>query len=366
MRSRPLRFTIGALLGLVMLLAGCASNQTPSSTSAGTASQASAGPVTITDGVGREIELAAPVTRAVVANRYNSELIRAIGEIDKVVAVDTNTAQDRVYWSQFDPDQVIGKGQSDLNYEQIIKLDPEVLITPKNGSYETDIEKLTPAGIKVIVVSGWDTANMVQQIDILGKVFGNPEGAAELTSFFTKNMDAVAERVSSISPKKTIYWEYGDDFTTAIPGTGNDGWHQMMTSAGGSNIFGDPTITAKTMDPEKILQANPDLIIKVTSGKALKNTGVYTPPTTEEFAEIAHEMVARPGWADLKAVKNGNFYITTGFAAGGIGKMIGVVYTASWLYPEQMAGIDPDAIFDEWLAMQGMPANHGHAYHYQP
>lgn len=48
------------------------------------------------DDVGREIILEKPLTRVVVATDI-FELIRAIGAIDSVIAVDTNTAQDRVY-----------------------------------------------------------------------------------------------------------------------------------------------------------------------------------------------------------------------------------------------------------------------------
>ena len=52
------------------------------------------------DDVGREIVLEKPLTKAVVASRYNNELIRAIGSIKNVISVDDNTAQDRVYWKR--------------------------------------------------------------------------------------------------------------------------------------------------------------------------------------------------------------------------------------------------------------------------
>ena len=55
------------------------------------------------DDVGREIVLEKPLTKVVVASRYNNELIRAIGSIKNVISVDDNTAQDRVYWKDFDP-----------------------------------------------------------------------------------------------------------------------------------------------------------------------------------------------------------------------------------------------------------------------
>lgn len=338
------------------------SSSGPSAGSTGESShQASNGP-TVVDDVGRTVTFEAPVTKAVVANRYNSELIRAMGSIDKVNAVDKNTAQDRVYWKRFDPDQVIGSGQSDLNYEQIIKLAPQVLITPKNGSYEKDAEQLGKAGIKVVVVTGWDNPQLTKQMDILGTVFDNTQGAEKVKDFYTSTMGAVKQRVGDVSPKKSVYWEYGDPYTTCIPGTSNDGWHQMLVAAGAINIFGDPKLAGQSIDPEKVLTANPDLIVKTTSGKALKNTGVYTPPSPQEMTEIVAEMTARPGWADLKAVKDRNLYVATGFAEGGLGKAIGTTYVAKWLYPNQMKDIDPDQVFARWMQMQGEPPISGHTY----
>lgn len=74
------------------------------------------------------------------------------------------------------------------------------------------------------------------------------------------------------------------------------------------------------------------------------------------------EMLARPGWADLTAVRQKQLYCTTGFCAGGLGKLIGALYTAKWLYPELTAQIDPDAVFAEWMRMQGMDPVEGHIF----
>lgn len=318
--------------------------------------------ITVVDDAGRTVELDGPVQSAVVANRYNSELIRAMGDIDKVISVDTNTAQDRAYWPQFDPDNVIGKGQSELNVEKIIELDPEVLILPRNGKVDEYAAALEPVGIQVLTVTGWDNGDFSSQLEILGTAFGNEEGAQKVTEFFESTRDEIADRVGGVEPKKTVYWEYGDPFTTAIPGTSNDGWHQMIVAAGGVNMFGDPNLQGDTVDPEKILDEDPDLILKTTSGGALKNTGVYTPPADGEFATVGQEMVARPGWSDLQAVRDGNVHMITGFAGGGLGKIIGSVYLAKWLYPEQMADIYPDDVFAQWLDLQGVEFVEGHTF----
>ena len=55
----------------------------------------------LTDAEGREVELPNPVTRAVVTNAYNTELIKAIGAIDRVVGVSNAIYADRELYSMF-------------------------------------------------------------------------------------------------------------------------------------------------------------------------------------------------------------------------------------------------------------------------
>ena len=69
-------------------------------------------------------------------------------------------------------------------------------------------------------------------------------------------------------------------------------------------------------------------------------------------------MLKRPGWKDLKAVKEGNFYLNTAFMSGGLGKMIGAAYMAKWLYPDLMTDLDPDAIFTQWMKYQDLNQTH--------
>ena len=58
-------------------------------TAAETTAEAKEGETTtFVDDLGREVELELPVTRACVANRYNNELIRAVGAGDAVVGVE--------------------------------------------------------------------------------------------------------------------------------------------------------------------------------------------------------------------------------------------------------------------------------------
>ena len=93
-------------------------------------------------------------------------------------------------------------------------------------------------------------------------------------------------QLKQVTDRKKVYWEYGNDYSTCIPGTSNDGWHNMILMAGGINIFGDASLAGKDIDPEQILTEDPDLIVKIYAGKnVIGNSGVFTAPPQEEFAE---------------------------------------------------------------------------------
>lgn len=313
------------------------------------------------DDLGREVELTLPVTRACVANRYNNELIRAVGAGDCVVGVDQYTSQDAVYWPRFGEEETFGKDEYD--YEKIVEMDPQVVVMAKNGPVEDAEAALEPFGIKVVTITGWDNSDVPKQIRLCGQLFGKEEEAEELISFYQEPVDYINQQLEQVEERKTVYWEYGDDYSTCIPGTSNDGWHNMILMGGGENIFGDESLAGKDIDPEAILEADPDLIVKIFAGNVIGNSGIYTAPPQEEFQEKADSLLERPGWSNLTAVKEGNFYLNTAFSTGGLGKMIGAAYIAKWLYPDLMTELDPDAIFVQWMAYQGFEPD-AQAYYY--
>ncbi|MGO1653149.1 ABC transporter substrate-binding protein [Senegalia sp. (in: firmicutes)] len=318
--------------------------------------------IILTDNVGREVTLPYPVETAVVANRYNSELIRASGAIDKVIAVDLNTAQDREYWAQFDPENVIGKGQTELNYEKIIELNPQVLILPSNGTYEEAEEKLDSFGIKVFVISGYDTSDFKNQVENIGKMFGTEDKAEEFYDYFNDKLEYIKENVPNDS-KKTLYLETTSALNTTFPG---DYFYDMADFAGAKNIFSTDyeNLNKGEIDPEEVIKRNPEVIVKlITPGEALKGTGLYEPPTKEEFLNSYDEISGRVGWDDVTAVNNDEVYFMTQFSHGGASKLVGSMYIAKWMYPDLLTELDPDEVFRAWMEdYQGFKNIDGHFY----
>ena len=210
----------------------------------------------ITDGIGRNIEITVPLTRVVVANTYNTELINAIGAIDTVVGVDYAIYQDEEgYKGRFKMENIIGKSQRELNYERIIELAPQALILTGNGSWQEAEEKLSPFGIKVIVLDAYYTDRFFDNCKLLGALFGKKREAEELSSYFKEKLDYIKTNLSN-TELKSVYFEYRREGNTTVPG---DYFYNMVKYAGGKNIFEDAVNVS--VDSESVIERNPQCIV---------------------------------------------------------------------------------------------------------
>ena len=304
-----------------------------------------AGPITVIDGQGREVVLPnGYATRAAVANRYNLELIRACGLIDCVVGVDDSIIENHVYWPEFTEADSYGSG-SELNFEAIAALEPDVFIT----IYADDatVDTLAKFDIPVVVVVGYNV-DMNASIDIIDQVFGQPEKSQAIRDFFNELSGEIAARTENIpeGERKVAVWESIKEYAVA---NGKNDWGKMIERAGGINGFGDTYLgDASNVDAEAYIAVNPDFIFKMVAGTGLDLSG-YTAPSAEDYTAATESYLARAGIGEVKAIQDGNLYFVTSFQCGGMGKLMGTAYLAKFMYPEQFADFDPDAAFTRWL-----------------
>jgi iron complex transport system substrate-binding protein len=76
---------------------------------------------------------------------------------------------------------------------------------------------------------------------------------------------------------------------------------ELVTMAGGIDLFGTPGKHSPWMEWDKLCHANPDVIILMPCGYGLERTRADLPL-----------LQARPGWGDLRAVRTGNVFVTDG------------------------------------------------------
>ncbi|MEU6830613.1 ABC transporter substrate-binding protein [Nocardia beijingensis] len=355
------RRSFGRLAALSTVAAG-ATALAACGTGTEAASSAAAGPATkIVDETGRTIELNLPVQRVLSGlggNQYILELVRAVGGQDRIVgatASQITTEGWSGYWDSFrgiSADKLIAGTTGGFNYDRILALNPDVLLTGSNSPWQEAEAKLAPFGIKVIVFTAWEPRFSTVNTELLGKLFGTQDQAkkyresipAAIEQVLRERLDGLAEQ-----QKKRVYFEGAVDFVAGVPG----GWDWVIRYAGGRNIYADIKINGGlgwneiTVEPADIVARDPDFIIK--NGVQGLPQGFYQPWSRDRFVSTARSILARPGFAELKAIRSDNLWITNNYLISSASKWVGALYLASWLYPERFAGVDKQAYFRSWV-----------------
>lgn len=240
--------------------------------------------VTVTDMTGREITLDAPATRVVALTASDCEILYALGAGDTLVG--------RGEYCDYPEDvQAVPSVQSgyETNVEQIIALEPQVVLMATMAQTKEQVEALEAAGVRVVVSDAQDIAGVYAAIELIGAVTGKNEEAAALIAGMKDSFAAIAARAKG-DGGETVYFEvspleYG--LWTAGRGTFMDELAQMI---GLKNAFEDVDGWAAVSE-EQVLERDPDYIVTISMyyGEG---------PTPVE------EIMGREGWQELKAVKN--------------------------------------------------------------
>lgn len=125
---------------------------------------------------------------------------------------------------------------------------------------------------------------------------GVPERGHALTERLTQRMQAIAERARTLPRPTVATIEWIDPIMAA----GN--WMpELVELAGGHNLFGQAGVHSPWLTWEELAAADPDVIVVLPCGYGI-------PKALEEMPALAQ----RPGWKDLRAVREGKVYITDG------------------------------------------------------
>lgn len=318
-------------------------------------------PITITDAANRNVTIYKPVNTIVSLPSWSYEPIFILDGLDKVSGV-TNTAQETYVWiPEMTTKPTVGK-YNEIDYEKIIELRPDMVITGNPKKVNVSEEKLNPAGIPFVVLPFNNPKDFEKELKALASILGRDERAEEFLSWRQGYLDQLLERVNAIKPeeRQKVYGESnGHAFWAA---TNASGFHKAIAMAGGDNIaanlVGQPYYV--DVEPEWVLKENPDVVvIAATMADQVPGPDLnYDAPTnaTEGLVKYLEEVRNRTGLKGTNAVKDGRVYLLYGYCTEAVTRsFIGAYYMAKWFYPEQFKDIDPDAIhreyFEKWLGV---------------
>lgn len=357
------------ILIVSMLIAACGG---PSETKKDAAPNGK--PIEITDVTGRTVTLKKPAERIVLqwsgAGGPFFTISALMGkDTPKVIAgMDTSLQQYRAdMWKHFTTEmpelakipEVGTVGDKNFNVEQIVALHPDVIFIPVDlkNQYESDAKpKLDEAGVQTIYID-YHAENLEKHqksIEAIGKALGKEERAAEISKFYTDHVTKVLDRVKTINkPKPTVYLEVGmkgpEEFGNSF--SGNYSWGALATLCGADVITKDIVKRSTPINPEFVLEKNPDIIMIM---------GSYWPknPTSMRLGFEANEAQSqellkaftteRQGWSDLKAVKNKDVYSIYHGLPREVYDAAVFEYLAKTFYPEEFKDVDPEATLKEF------------------
>ena len=352
------------LLGAAAALAGVAALAP-----ARAATPAQAAPrVSIVDDLQRSVPLVLPLQRVVIFNRYTTEFVRALGALDAVVGTDIDVARHGRYWPTVTREMFAGSGGMSPNYEAIVAMRPDAVLMPRNSDWARAATLLAPMGIAVVVVTAWDYLKHEFNVELLGRLFAQPQRAEDLNRWFRGWRTRLDERIAPIAMADRPRVSFGvvGEWRRVRPGSG---WPGVWVAAGGRNLFGDVrlgdaaggssprgSVNNFVVDPEEVLERRPDAIVKLQPGQ-------YEPHPREFAREVLEQMARRPALASLPAVRAQRLYHLSYYLAGGCSKITGALQLAQWLHPQRLRGLVPMQAMDEWLERwQGVPRQRGYAW----
>jgi iron complex transport system substrate-binding protein len=257
------------------------------SSSAETTESQSAQAITLIDMKDREFQLDKTADKIVALTAADCEIIYALGAGDTLIG--------RGEYCNY-PEEVLDvpsvSSGSETNIEQVIALEPEVIIMGTMDQTTEQIEDFENAGIPVIVTDAQSIEDTYTAIELIGAVTGHQKQAADLAAKMQSDFAEIARlaQEKKAEDSKSIYFEVSPlEFGLWAAGS-NTFMDEITAMLGLENTFADVKMWGE-VSQEQVIERNPDYIVTIT---------MY-------FGEgplPVDEIMSRPGWSEISAVKN--------------------------------------------------------------
>ncbi|HZO80745.1 MAG TPA: cobalamin-binding protein [Candidatus Binataceae bacterium] len=185
------------------------------------------------------------------------------------------------------------------------ELAPDVIVTQSQCEVcavsERDVEEAVAGWLgerpRIVSLKPYRLSDIFADIERAARALGQPARGAAVVGELSARMDAVAARTRRIRERPRVACiEWLDPLMAA----GN--WMpELVEMAGGENLFGAPGEHSGGLDYDALVASDPDLIVAAPCGFTMRRT-------LEELPALA----ARPGWAAMRAVREGRVFAAEG------------------------------------------------------
>lgn len=298
-----LRALISAALLLPLAACGTGGGDGGDAKAPGGATAKAAGfPYTV-DNCGVRTTFKAPPERVVTMNQHTTEIMLALGLKDRLAG--TAYLDDKVlpqYEKDYKSVKVLAKEYP--SYETLLGANPDFVY----GGYASAFDKgegreraaLEKSGIKtrlnIEYCAGGRTGvqQLAQEIREVGATFGVRDRAEALVKKAEATIDATKDKLRGTAPASVFVYDSGDSsvHTAGGKGIGNE----IVSLAGGRNVFADTAKTFTDVSWEQIVERKPEAIVIYDYGG--------TPVEAKK-----KRLLEDPALQDVPAVRNKRFAV---------------------------------------------------------
>lgn len=310
--------------------------------------------IVILDAQKRNVTLTVPIKRAVAVNTGALEIIRAIGVdvSDVFVGVSSYAITNSQYWPELKDSTSITYGSPD--YEQIAKLDPDVVILYKAPKKDEAFDKYQAIGVPVICMDCFNQAEMDGSIKIFGELFNQKDEASALIEWYHKYVDLVLERTGKLSQSdrpKTLFYNYPEsNYPLLKAANRNSGEQTMIVKAGGVNIAENLNSSSGVAeaDWEWLLSEDPEIIISNVVAAEDKSGYCANESAYEYMKKVLGILQNDTTINSTSAGKNGRIFIICTDVNRGPMQAAGMVLMAKLIHPDLFKDLDYQSILKEY------------------
>lgn len=275
-------------MAIVLLLGACAQDRAPR-TNEERSLQATF-PVTLNDDDGVKVTVEARPRRIVTFAPSMTEIVFALGLGERVVGVSGEYDDYPSEAAQIERIGGAGDFGVDPNVEKVVELEPDLFLTIAGGDLWK--EELRDLGVPVFTLNATDFADLLGDIQVIGRLTGAADQAAALVADMRKRSEAVAASAGG-DAQVACFFEVGfDPLLTVGP---NTFVFDILERAGCEPVSAEANTDYPEWSVEQLV-ADPPQVYLVTD-----DTGV----TPEDIA-------GRPGFAAIRAVAEGRVEVVDG------------------------------------------------------
>ena len=356
-------FTAMAGLALLALLprGAVAADQQPATTT------------TVTDLLGRQVQVHVPVRRVILGEGRQLYLVAALDTDNPMQRIvgwrkdliqsdpDTWSAYLRKFPEMANVPTFGGFEDGTFDIEQAISQQPDVIILNIEAQHATEdaryIEKLGALGIPVVYVDFRNNPmeNTEATMRLFGKLFGKEARAEEFIDFRARQIARVTDVIAAHNPPrpKVFIERIGGYTQDCCLSFGNENFGKFVELAGGDNVAkGIIRGTFGQLNPEQVLVSNPDQVV-ITSANweafAPQGSWIGVGPGADlnEAQRKLAPYTQRPAYSGIKAQQDQQFHAIWHQFYNSPYQFAAIQQLAKWFHPELFADLDPDAAFRE-------------------